>query len=158
VADQVDDLIADLNSSDPDIRYNAISPLYKSGDPRAVDPLIQALNDENFIIRFSAAAYLGGLNDTRAVDPLIRALNDEEESVREAAAESLGKLGDERAIKPLTNIASHDTSKNVREDAEKAIVMIKAANNIKAEESPLPLSISVFSLAVALIIKRRGGF
>jgi len=74
VADEIDDLISDLEDEDPWIRAGAAFALGEIGDTRAVDLLISVLKDEDSTVREEAAGALGKISDLKAVDPLIEAL------------------------------------------------------------------------------------
>jgi HEAT repeat protein len=95
----VDDLIAELKDSDPDVRRAAAKKLSESGpEARAAAPaLLAALKDKDFFVRRFAARAVGkvGADPKDAVGPLVALLNDENEKkvVQEAAAQSLGKMG-----------------------------------------------------------------
>lgn len=58
-ADDADQFIRDLNSSDIAVKNQAILVLGEAKEPGAVGPLIQLLNDENASIRAAATWALG---------------------------------------------------------------------------------------------------
>src|SRR3989338_10926189 len=93
-----EELIQQLNDTEPDIRADAAFSLGLLKDKRAVDPLIKCLSDDNEEVRAIAAFMLGELKDSRAIEPLITAcLNDSSDEVRTNAALSLVLLKDLRA-------------------------------------------------------------
>ena len=73
----LEQMLADLESEIPIIRWVAIKGLGELKDARAVDPLIAALNDEDPDIRMEAANALGEILDARAIEPLLTALQEE---------------------------------------------------------------------------------
>jgi hypothetical protein len=100
-ADQVRDLIAQLESSDYKIRLSAAANLGKVGDQRAVEPLISALDDSNKSVRSVAATSLGKVVQgstpeklrTRALDALRRAAaKDKDSLVRKQAKRALDSI------------------------------------------------------------------
>lgn len=133
-----------------EVRMIAAFALGAIGDTRAIGTLIEALKeDSDPSVRMAAASVLGtDFRDPRAVDPLIETLNDESWDVRSAAATSLGKIGDPRAIEPLTE-AMEEENEYVRDAASSALETIEAAN-----ESPLPVVVSVAALLAAARIMR----
>jgi HEAT repeat protein len=138
VADEVDDLILDLNDDNRTVREEAAKALSEIGDPRAVDPLIEALKDEHWRVRQLAAIALGEIGDPRAVDPLITALRYEDSArtallrafpnrwVRTSAANALGDIGDTRAVGPLTT-ALGDEDEYVRKASAEALEKLGAS-------------------------------
>jgi hypothetical protein len=127
IADEVDDLILDLEDEDSRVRMEAVEALGDIGDSRAVDPLIEALSDEDETVRWKAAVALGDIADPKAVDPLIGALKDEHYWVRKDAARSLGDIGDPRAVYPLIDALKDDDSL-VRTAAAEALDKIVGAS------------------------------
>jgi len=116
VADEVDDLIADLNDTDNDAKKEAIMALYMVGDARAVEPLIEILiSDGDTIVRVDSALALGEIGDPRAIDPLIEILNtDEEERVRKYAAGALSEFDDPRVCDALIKAFDNESSDYVK--------------------------------------------
>jgi HEAT repeat protein len=104
------------------------------GDTRAVDPLISLLGDENYKVRQGAATGLGRLGDRKAAEPLIKALETEREAdVRISEVQALGILGGPEAIKGLSRISTDkDEYRNVRINAEKALVILKGGGTVNA--------------------------
>lgn len=89
-ADEVDDLISQLQSGNTDVRRAAAYHLGLIGDPKSVDPLVVALKeDRDKSIRYNAAMALGNIGDSRAIDPLVEAMNDSSYEVRQYAASAI---------------------------------------------------------------------
>jgi HEAT repeat protein len=101
-AADVDALVKQLKSSDPDTRRAAAKALGEVGpDARpAITALTSALSDKDLFVRRFAAQALGEIGpDARsAVKPLTEALKDPKKEVVAAAATALGKIG---AVEPL---------------------------------------------------------
>jgi HEAT repeat protein len=125
VADEVDDLISDLEHGTSDYRLNAAKSLGEIGDPRAIRPLIAAIEDEgwNESVRMEAAMALSKMG---ALDDLISDLKYGRADIRRATAEALGEIGDTKAIDPLIEALS-DEDDLVRIDA--AIALSKMNNS-----------------------------
>jgi HEAT repeat protein len=122
----------------------AIWPLAKTGDPRAVDVLIQRLSDHDAatitdsdaVGVANAAGGLAKLGDPRAVEPLIDALKNNRnppvtaedfyhaESRRKRmllrVIKALGELGDSRAIAEVQNLTKSQPNE-IEEEADWAL-------------------------------------
>ena len=127
-ADEVDKLINQLKSDNPEVRKEAAEGLtHIKGHIKAasaVEPLIATLKDKDSGIRYNAAHALGKIGDNRAVGPLIAVLlKDIDGSVRASAAEALGHIGDKGAVEPLI-LALKDTSEGVRYSVAHALGML----------------------------------
>lgn len=109
-----------LESTNNQVRCNAVIALSDLRVKEAVLSLIKILKDDDECLRALAASSLGLIGDKRAVEPLVEALNDRAEIVRMIAASSLGCLGDFKAIAPLENILGN-TSENVRKQVSAAL-------------------------------------
>jgi HEAT repeat protein len=150
LADDVDLLIATLNTGNSSARVAAAAALGEMNDTRSIDPLIRAMEDEefdveyqaakalekmgkpvveplilalkdnNFNIRWEAADILGAIGDHSAADPLFEAIKDENSVVRTVSAKSLAKLGDLRAVDPLIELLKSDSAWD-RADAADAL-------------------------------------
>lgn len=110
MAADIEKLIAELKSSDLDVRIAAAESLGTVQDERAVDALISALDDSNSNVRTPAAKALGNRGAAQAVEPLIAMLRNKQDNNAEtqtAIAHALGKLGDQRAVEVLTDLL-HD--------------------------------------------------
>jgi len=126
----VEPIIASLESTDDNVRSNAIVELGQIDDARVVEPLIEILEnkDEDASLRAAAAFWLAGeTKDVRAIGPLLKALKDKDERVRENAAFSLGAItsavgieNNDRALQPLID-ALQDENEAVRRAAAKSL-------------------------------------
>lgn len=101
----VQSLVAELESSDINLRNHIVSILSRIQDPALFEPLIRTLKDESPEIRWKSAKALGKLGDKRAVEPLLEALEDNTIEVRIKSARSLGQLADPRAVEKLAKVA-----------------------------------------------------
>ena len=115
-----DELLGELNVSDPWERHVAAETRGGFGDVRAVGPLTAALGDDDWEARRSAAWALGQLGDAEAVQALTEILDDEDRCVRLAVVRSLGQLGDERAVPHLSALPKEEDWE-VREAARRSI-------------------------------------
>ncbi len=87
---EVQKYIDTLRDPEWQIRWEAVTVLGESKDPRATEPLIGTLSgDENTYVRATAAWALGEIKDRRAVEALIAALKDESHGVKKNAALAL---------------------------------------------------------------------
>ncbi|RXE55672.1 hypothetical protein ABH15_05370 [Methanoculleus taiwanensis] len=112
-------LIGNLQSKNPDVRYKAAEALGALKNPRAVEPLAALLADEESGVRWKAAEALGQMGRA-AVEPLTESLSDPNVDVRWMAAVALGDIGDPRAIDPLLK-ALEDEDTYVRSRAAMAL-------------------------------------
>ncbi len=93
LADKVDNLINDLNSSSDSARWKAVMFLGQEKDIRAVDPLIRVIaTDQNYGVRMEAIKSLGKIGDKRAVEVLKPLLKSKDDSVSRAAAGALANI------------------------------------------------------------------
>lgn len=136
MADDIDQLIKDLQDPNSDVRIEAAGSLGSTKEARAVNPLIGALKDENEEVRMSAWNSLTDIikvGDPQAIDPLIRALKDEDEFVRYCVADILGETSDARAVDSLI-AALKDEDSEVRLTAVLSLGKIgdpKAVDSLK---------------------------
>lgn len=93
--------LANIASTDADVRVATVMVLGFQDDPRAVAAVLHALQDSAALVRAAAALALGAGKQGAASAALIAALRDRDESVRRAAAQSLGDLADPKAVLPL---------------------------------------------------------
>lgn len=122
----------------------AVWPLARTGDPRAVDRLIRRLGDHDpatitdsdALGVSNAADALAHLNDPRAVEPLMDVLRDTSRAPVTAECfypaearrvkillrviRALGRLGDSRAIPEVQNLTK-DQPREIEEEAEWAL-------------------------------------
>ena len=126
MADDVEELILQLNSEYEWRRSAACAALGTTGDVRALGPLIERLGDTDRWVRARACEALGKIGDPRAVEPLIQRLDDADWGVRRAACVGLGGTADPTAVEPLLRQAVHGYDEDVRRAARKALVAIGA--------------------------------
>ena len=106
---QLESALADLRSSDKDVRACASVTLSRLGKI-AVSPLQALLNDPYWVIRYRAAEALGAIGDIQSIDSLIALTTDEKDHVRYMAAKSLGKMHDPRIPHILKRLLTDDHS------------------------------------------------
>ncbi|PYP82874.1 MAG: hypothetical protein DMF61_25095 [Blastocatellia bacterium AA13] len=97
-------VIKQLDSPDPDIRWQAANALarIRDGISSASPRLISLLSDKDSLVRATAARALGVIKDKNAVDRLKTALADSDERVSANAIAALGAIGDDRSAEALT--------------------------------------------------------
>lgn len=95
-----DALLVNLESSQPDTRWQAAKELAVRRDPRAVEAVIRAMRDPKGTIRVCVmASALGHLKDPRALGALTEAVFDpNNRDLRLCAIQSLGMIGDRSAV------------------------------------------------------------
>ena len=98
----IEDLIADLKSTDDFTREEAIGELEMKGD-EVVDPLIDALSDRNKNVKIAAIQILANIGDEKAIKPLILTLSDNNKLVRREASTALSRMGP-AAVDPLIEV------------------------------------------------------
>ena len=98
-----DVLLLNLESSLPDMRWQAAKELAVRRDPRAVEAVIRAMRDPQGTIRVCVmASALGHLKDPRALSALTEAVFDpRNRDLRLCAIQSLGMIGDRSAVPTL---------------------------------------------------------
>ncbi len=119
----IEQAFADLETTDPDRRAEALRRLRGSRDSRVVERLTPLLTDPDPIIRRHAAETLGLAGDLHPASQLIDTLYDTEAPVRAAAADALGKLGSRDAV-PALNDLLYDEAPLVRFAAAVALALI----------------------------------
>ena len=87
--------------------------------------------------RIAAVTSLARAADKRALKPLVAALHDPSAKVRAIAAAGLGKLG-HRASLPALEEAEKDPDPVVQKHAHTAVVQVREANNMPAQEDGAP--------------------
>lgn len=112
----VEPLLEMICHKNPLVRYNAVSLLGKTRDPRPLDPLLAMLDDPDSNVRRAVIEALGDLDDPRAFEPLTRILANGEDESRLSAAKVLGESGDSRAADFLIK-ALDDTDVRVARSA-----------------------------------------
>jgi HEAT repeat protein len=138
----VDGLVRDLASKDPDVRRQAASKLAEMGPDAkgAFSALVKSLKDDDvFVRRFSAQA-LGAIGSEvkGTVPALTAALKDPNKRVIQAAVEALAKTGSE-GIKPLTELL-----KDKKQEPPTRLKIVQALGNAgKDAREAVPVLIDV---------------
>jgi HEAT repeat protein len=92
----------------------------------AVPALRSALHDKDRSVRLGAANALGAIGSPDAVSDLVKGLGDKEAIVRSATARALASIGaGASAAVPALQTALNDEDQIVREDAKRALEIIK---------------------------------
>ena len=87
-------------------RWNAVTVLGDTEDPRAVQYLLPMLEDEDVFVRMATARVLGDLGSAAAIPGLISTLSDSQAAVREAAVVALRVIsGKDFRFDPLSKEA-----------------------------------------------------
>ena len=145
--DKTENLIAQLQSFNRNLRAQAVEALGRAGDDRAVAHLVAVLRDDDSDVRQKAAEALDklrwqGANETEqqlyfiakrdwdrclktspvTMKELIKVMSDKDPEVRKKAAETLGKI-ENPAIEPLV-AALRDNNERVRDKAAEALIKI----------------------------------
>jgi HEAT repeat protein len=129
-------LVAALQDENMMVRMAAAEGLGNAGDPRAIEPLIQRLRDrhEDREVRARSAESLGQLGADQAVEVLIGALNDSVWYIRLHAVQALAAIGDPAAVPHLEIVSRYDSDYSVRSAAERAMQVVKVADQQKNED------------------------
>ena len=134
----VDELIQDLDSSNPTERRKAIWELGQKGDSRAIQPLVEQMIDADSQQR---SLILGALSEigTRTLKPMNRALavsmQDESPDVRKNAIRDLTRVYDVMAqISQMLSMAAEDEDPEVQETARYAISQMNRIRILPSEE------------------------
>ncbi len=104
----VEELIQDLQDTNPIVRWSAAEELGRVKDPRAVEPLIAALGDRDEGVRREVVRALGEIGDPRAVEPLGEMLEDKSEFVRMNTLWALEKIRSDRAVELIISALKND--------------------------------------------------
>lgn len=89
------DVLAELESDDPEVRFEAARASGEFGDSAAVDPLLSLIDDEDREVQSAAIGALGRIGGQRCVNVLRRLAESDDIVVREAADEALAQALDE---------------------------------------------------------------
>ena len=130
--ERVDQLIRQLESGDPNERYQAASALGQLGDPKALPALIRALDDNDANVHIAAARAVGKIGDLNAIQNLLDAY--ERRTVRfaepifEAIGEILGRTSpDEKNRTVFAGVVDRLIQFVQQDDSFDTIVRAKAA-------------------------------
>jgi HEAT repeat protein len=138
----VDSLIRDLGSNDPEVRRLAAKQLSEKGEDakEAFAALAKALKDDDVYVRRFAVQAIGSIGDkTPGVIPALSgALKDGNKRVVDAAVEALGKVG-AAGVKPLTEL--------VKDKNADTMLRVKAVQGVgragKAAKEAVPTLMAV---------------
>ncbi|WP_414620534.1 peptidoglycan-binding protein [Calothrix sp. CCY 0018] len=133
----VDELIEDLESSNPTLRRKAIWELGQKGDSRAIQPLVEQMVDADSQQRSLILAALSEIG-TRTLKPMNRALavsmQDESPDVRKNAIRDLTRVYDVMAqISQMLSMAAEDEDPEVQETARYAISQMNRIRILPSE-------------------------
>lgn len=137
----VNSLVRDLGSRDPDIRRQAAKQLAEMEDVKdAFGALVKALKDEDVYVRRFATQALGTIGDKNkgTIPALMTALKDGNKRVVDAAVDALGKVGP-AGVKPLLDIVK---DKN-QESAIRVKAILGVAKSGKQAKEAVPSLIEV---------------
>lgn len=134
----VDELIQDLENSNPIERRKAIWELGQKGDSRAIQPLIEQMIDADSQQRSLILAALSEIG-TRTLKPMNRALavslQDESPDVRKNAIRDLTRVYDIMAqISQMLSVATEDEDPEVQQTARYAISQMNRIQVLPSEE------------------------
>ncbi|MEM1392324.1 MAG: peptidoglycan-binding protein [Cyanobacteria bacterium P01_H01_bin.150] len=137
----VDELIQDLDSSNPTQRRKAIWELGQKGDSRAIQPLVEQMVDADSQQRSLILAALAEIG-TRTLKPMNRALavsmQDESPDVRKNAIRDLTRVYDVMAqISQMLSMAMEDEDPEVQETAKYAVSQMNRIR-VLPSDSPQP--------------------
>jgi HEAT repeat protein len=89
---RVDQLIQQLESGDPNERYQAAKLLGQLGDPKALPALIRALDDSDANVHIAAARAVGKIGDLNAIQNLLDAYERRTVKFAEPIFEAIGEI------------------------------------------------------------------
>jgi hypothetical protein len=113
------DLLRGLESSDADVRYEAVSALRAQLDQELFEPLLGAMDDSDSFVRRVATGAVGELRDPRARPRLLEALKDPDSDIRYEAVAALTAFRDPETLGALRQ-ALDDPDEWVRKAAATA--------------------------------------
>lgn len=134
----VDELIQDLDSSNPTQRRKAIWELGQKGDSRAIQPLVEQMVDADSQQRSLILAALAEIG-TRTLKPMNRALavsmQDESPDVRKNAIRDLTRVYDVMGqISQMLSMAMEDEDPEVQETAKYAVSQMNRIRVLPTEQ------------------------
>jgi len=90
--ERVDEFIRQLETGDPNERYQAASALGQLGDPKAFPALIRALDDNDANVHIAAARAVGKIGDLNAIQNLLDAYERRTVRFAEPIFEAIGEI------------------------------------------------------------------
>jgi HEAT repeat protein len=111
-ADQLEEWIVSLASTDPVVRERAREALVAAGTCSVIRALVGELNDPRQHIRWEAAKALAAIADPISAPALVDVLDDEDDEVRWIAAEALVAMGNEGLLSVLSGLVKRARSIN----------------------------------------------
>lgn len=110
----------------PALKWNGIIALGNfRDDSRVVDALLHRWNEDTLYLREAVIQSLGQIGNREALPYLISALEDKHFAVRMSAVRALEAMNDPGAIPFLRRIAKDDSDLQVRDEALKALDLLK---------------------------------
>src|SRR5258708_15932580 len=100
------DVLRELESDDPEMRFEAARAAGSLESPRAVVPLITILDDPDSEVRLAAIGALGEIGGDVARKALEQCARGKDTAMREAADAAFGGadlVGDPLSLRPFTN-------------------------------------------------------
>ena len=147
--------IKNINSSVPEIRYEAIECLGKIGNNQSVEALLKNLNDTDLLVRRSVIDSLGKSTNPRVIEPLANIVTKNQDVLsRVKAVKAISQINDKRIIPPVIS-ALKDSNELVRYAAVEAIDSI---GDLSLGEHLVPLCIDRDENVKFLAIKTVGKF
>lgn len=132
-AQEIQDLIRKLRSSDEREAYDAVLKLGMMGDETAVEPLLRiARRGKSEHMRQAALRALGSLGDPRAFEMVLDGLRSRDLTERRNAAAGLGHFKNDAAIEPLID-ALRDDDGWVRMNAQGSLKKITRQDHVTYE-------------------------
>ena len=126
-----------IGDSDPVVRAGCARTLGLIGDEKSVEVLEEAMDESDEDVVVAATSALGKLKAKSSVPRLLLALLSDSAAARGAAAESLGQIESAEAVPPLVELLRSDRETSVREQAARALGMIKDKHASAALEKAL---------------------
>jgi hypothetical protein len=74
-------LVEELNSEEPEIRYEAVDAIVEIGDDSIINDLVPLLDDDDYQVKLTTISGLGKLGGLIAKEALITYLNDEDQEI-----------------------------------------------------------------------------
>jgi HEAT repeat protein len=151
-APEIQQLILQLQASDPQLKAAAIAGLESKGT-LAITPLCAILTPQNTELHEDILWILSSINmegDTQVEEAIINLLTlVEDGSERKELARSLGSFGGQKSVQPLIDLLDNDLDRYVRRAASEALGRLEVANAIPRLSQALLADPDVFVRAFA---------